>query len=244
MRAEHVRGVEASAEPGLDDGDVDLARGELGEGRGAERLKLRRLLRLRLRPDPLDRRLEVGLLTVDCDPLRPRADVRRDRRPDGQAFGEQQRLDRPRRRRLPVRADDVDRRTGGLRVAERGEQRPHPSEPEFLRPRAEGCEPGGAQPERASSSRRYRSRLALGLDHLGLRVRDELLVREHPLAALDLAAEALDLGGGVSVHLARSGRTTASKSRFSSPASSTTTPLRRNIAAASWTGRSASLSAA
>ena len=142
MTAEDVRRVEAAAEAGLDDRDVDLARRELGERGGADRLELGRALRLRLRPDARDRRLEVGLCAVDRDPLGPRADVRRDGRADRQTLGEEQRLDRPRRGRLAVRADDVDGREGELRVAERGEQRPHPPEPELLRPGAEARDPG------------------------------------------------------------------------------------------------------
>ena len=41
-RVEHVRRVVAAAEPGLDDGDVDLLRGELGKGRGGQHLELGR----------------------------------------------------------------------------------------------------------------------------------------------------------------------------------------------------------
>ena len=63
--AEDVRRVEPAAEPRLDDGDVDAARGELGERRGAQRLELGRALRLRLRADARERRLEVGRLAVD-----------------------------------------------------------------------------------------------------------------------------------------------------------------------------------
>ena len=48
VAAEDVRRVEAAAEPGLDDGDVDVTHRELGERRGAERLELRRFLRLGL----------------------------------------------------------------------------------------------------------------------------------------------------------------------------------------------------
>ena len=44
-RVEDVRRVEPAAEPGLDDGDVDLARGELGERGGGEHLELRRARR-------------------------------------------------------------------------------------------------------------------------------------------------------------------------------------------------------
>ena len=86
VRAEDVRRVEPAAEARLDDRDVDLARRELGERRRADRLELRRLLRLRLRPDARDGGLEVGLLAVDRDPLGPAADVRRDRRADGEPF--------------------------------------------------------------------------------------------------------------------------------------------------------------
>ena len=56
---------------------------------------------------------------------------------------EQQLLDRDRRRRLPVRPDDVDGRVGELRIAELGEQRLHPVEPEaVLGPGAQPGEPG------------------------------------------------------------------------------------------------------
>ena len=58
---------------------------ELRERGRAERLELRRLLRLGLGPDASDRRLEVDLLAVDGDPLGPGADVRRDRRADRRA---------------------------------------------------------------------------------------------------------------------------------------------------------------
>ena len=73
------------------------------------------------------------------------------------------------------------------------------------------------------------------------RVRDEALVREHLLAALDLLAQARALRFRVAVRLLRSGLTTASKiRRSSSPSSFGSTPLRRNITAASCTRSSAS----
>ena len=58
-RVEHVRRVVPAAEAGLDDGDVDLARGELGERGGRQHLELRRARRVR--PDARERRLEVGV---------------------------------------------------------------------------------------------------------------------------------------------------------------------------------------
>ena len=64
------------------------------------------------------------------------------RRADGEPLGEQQLLDRDRRGRLAVRADDVDRGIRVLRVAELGEERAHAVEPEAVaRPRAERVEP-------------------------------------------------------------------------------------------------------
>ena len=82
VRAEDVRRVEPAAEPGLDDGDVDVAGRELGERGRADRLELGRLLRLGLGPDASDRRLEVGLLAVDRIRSAQPADVRRDCRAD------------------------------------------------------------------------------------------------------------------------------------------------------------------
>ena len=134
------------------------------------------------RPRPRSRRP-----AVDADPLGPAADVGRDRRADRETFGAEQRLDRQRRGRLAVRADDVDRRIGELWVTERGEERPHPPQPEPLRPRRLGVEPGGwLAGEGIELTPVAGELLALGLDHLGLRVRDELVVREHALAPLDL----------------------------------------------------------
>ena len=88
-----------------------------------------------------------------------------------------------------------------------------------------------------------RELLALRLDHLGLRVRDELLVREHPLAPLDLAC------AGARSRRLRSRSTSSApggRRRRRSAARrprATATPLRRKIAAASWTASSACRSA-
>jgi hypothetical protein len=89
--------------------------------------------------------------------------------------------------------------------------------------------------------------LALGCDDRVGRVRDEPLVPEHALRARDLLPQPLDLGVAIAVRSdwTRSGRTTAAKIlRSSSEPSSTWTPLRRKICAASWTRSSAAASAA
>ena len=69
--ANHVRGVEATAEPSLHDGDVHATTRELGERRGGDRLELRRAEPFGGRPHACERGVEVGLLAVDGDPLRP-----------------------------------------------------------------------------------------------------------------------------------------------------------------------------
>ena len=189
------------------------------------------------------RRLEVGLVAVDRDPLGPRADVRRDGRADGEPLGEQERLDRPRRRRLAVRADDVDRRVGELRVAERREQRPHPAQPELLRPRAESdATQAVPSPSRFSAGRGHRARAgsaracrAPPRPPRASRSRRTSRSRASARRARPPCAAARSRPRRCRSTFARSGRTTASKIRFSSPSSSTRTPLRRKIAAASCT---------
>ena len=92
---------------------------------------------------------DVGVGAVDLDPLGPTAHVRRDVRADTKPRVTEERRRHQRRRGLPVRADDVDRRVRELRVAERGEQFSHAPEPELLGPRREALEP----PERVVSRR-------------------------------------------------------------------------------------------
>ena len=120
-RAEHVGRVVAPAEPGLDAANVDAARGELGEAppRSAPRTASRRRPRRRdgpVRAPARSRRRSV------VEPLGPAADMRRDVRAGRRSC---ERCG-ARRRRLAVRADDVDRVGTTLRVAERGEQLAHP----------------------------------------------------------------------------------------------------------------------
>ena len=132
-RADDVRGVVPAAEPCLDDGDVDACLGERVEGGGGDRLELRRTDALGCRANARQRRGEVRRQAVDPDPLAPRPHMWRERRPDGEAFGEQQLLDRDRSRRLPVRPDHVDGRVvRSCGSPSCGEQGLHPVEPEAV----------------------------------------------------------------------------------------------------------------
>ena len=82
--------------------------------------------------------------------------------------------------------------------------------------------------------------LALGLDDLGRRVRDEPLVREHPLRRARPPCAAARSRRRVAVDLAApGGRRPRRCARSSSEPSSTWTPLRRKICAASCTRSSA-----
>ena len=119
-------------------------------------------------PHARDRALEVGGLARRPDPLAPAARraarcTRRRAAPRARSSA----ADRPRRRRLAVRADDVDRRVGALRVAERGEQRAHPVEAELLRPRRERLATPGSVAEGIELAAVALELLALGLDDLG-----------------------------------------------------------------------------
>ena len=144
---EDVRRVEPSSQPGLDDRDVDSLLGELGKGRRGDHLELRRPRGVGL--DAGKRRGDVGVGSVDLDPLRPAPHVRRDVRARAKARVTEKRRGHQRRRGLPVRPDDVNRRVGELGVAEGGEQFPHATEAELLGPRREALEP----PERVVSRR-------------------------------------------------------------------------------------------
>ena len=156
-RVEDVRRVEPSAEPRLDDRHVHSCFGELGQRRSRQRLELGRADTLCRAAHVRDRVLEVRILPADLDPLAPAADVRRDIGARDQPFGPQQRRDHPRSRRLAVRAHNVDRRIGALRLAELGEERAHPPQSELLGPGRQALDPGmagGLAPGRGSSSHR------------------------------------------------------------------------------------------
>ena len=137
-RVEHVGRVEAAAETGLDRGDVDAGGGELRERRRGQHLELRRPQALGRGTNALDRAFEVCLGAADPDPLGPAGHVGRVVAARQKTLVRQRLLDRPRRRPLPVRADDVDRAVRALRIAELREQRDDPVEPEpVLRPGAQ-----------------------------------------------------------------------------------------------------------
>jgi hypothetical protein len=110
--------VEPSPQPGLDDGDVDLSVAELRQRGGGQRLELRRAELLRGRANPRDGPLEGGRITIQ--PLVPARDVRGCVSPGTEALGPEERRDRARRRRLPVRPDHVNRGIALLRVPEPG----------------------------------------------------------------------------------------------------------------------------
>ncbi len=150
-RAEDVRRVQPPAEPRLDHGRVDPLLGEVRERGGGQRLELRRTDPLRRGPDARDRAFEA--LRVGVEPLVPAGDMRRGVGPDPEPLGTEERRRQPRRRRLAVRADDVDRRERLLRIVELGEERVHPVEPELLGPRRERGDPGGGASPRSRSGR-------------------------------------------------------------------------------------------
>ena len=174
---------------------------------GRQRLELRRAEPLGRAPDAPDRALEVRLGAVDPDALAPAAHVRREVRAGAQSLAREQAsivrvaVDLP---FVPTTC------TAGsaLRLPELGEQRPHPLEPELLRPRASATRstrlpsPPAAQPARRAPRARAgsgrASRAPPPRPPCGA-LRDEPLVREHPLGARDLAAQPLDLRARVAV---------------------------------------------
>ena len=141
-RAQDVGRVVPSSEPRLDNRDLDARRGELGEGGRRQRLELRRLDRLRLPAHAIERGLEIGIPTADADPLGPGEHVRRGVGAREDSLGQEQRLGRASRRRLPVRADDVDRPEAAMRAPQSSQQVVDPSEAELLGPRTQRLEPG------------------------------------------------------------------------------------------------------
>ena len=219
MRAEDVRRVEPAAEPRLDDGDVDVALRELRERGRAERLELRRLLRLGLGPDAPDRRLEVDLLAVDV--IRSAHE-----RTCGETVA-------------PTDSPSASRSASIVRVAvdlpfvpttwiagyascgspSAAQQRPHPPEPELLRPRAEGCEPGGVLSLRGHRARAGSGRASRARPRPPRASRSRRTSRSRASArrARPRRGGARSRAAAFPFTFARSGRTTASKIRFSSP---------------------------
>ena len=73
------------------------------------------------RAQAADRGLEINVFAVDLDPFAPTRDMGRGVGADGEAFSHEEGGCPPRRRRLPVRADDVNCGVGALRLAELGQ---------------------------------------------------------------------------------------------------------------------------
>ena len=193
-RVDDVRRVEPAAEPGLDDRHVDAALGELGERGRGQRLELGRAERLRGAANARDGPLEARR---DHNPA-ARASRRRAatcRRPTRRPSAAEQRRDRPRRGRLAVRADDVDRRD--RRAAGRRAPRAARACARARTPPATGSSDAtqsvavdGLVAEGIELTAVALELLALRLDDLGGRLRGEPLVGEHPLGARDLLARA------------------------------------------------------
>ena len=118
----HVRGVPATQQPDLDDGDVDRGVGERAEGRRGEDLEVRgahagQHLEVGRGQDLLGERVVVDGLGVEGDALVHPLEVRAGVGADAQALGHQQPRDHLRRRALAVRAGHVDDRRGPLGIA-------------------------------------------------------------------------------------------------------------------------------
>ena len=249
---EHVRRVVAAAEPRFDDCDVDSRSGERGERRGGQRLELRR-------PDALGRRAarvrrprskSASSPSTRIRSLQPRRGAR-DRRADRRPSASRSCSIVTRRRRLAVRADDVDRRDTRLRIAELGEQRPHPLEPEAVRA-ATGSGSRASDAELTAVSRRARRARAGSARASRARPRRRRPARS-PRSARSracprrarspcAAARARPRGCRRRVPLRADDR--REDRRSSSASSSTRTPLRRKSCAASCTRSSASTSPA
>jgi len=137
-RTENVGRIVPPTETRLDNRHVDTCCRKLCEGCGGEHLELRRVETLGFGAHARNRRFEVSLFTAHTDPLAPPAHVGRDVRADGHTGVGEQRLDRASDGRLAVRPDHVNGRIAKLGVAEPGEERLDPLEPEaVLRPGAQ-----------------------------------------------------------------------------------------------------------
>ena len=208
-RGDHVRRVPAAAEPGLDHRHVDLARGQLGEGGGGQRLELRdAVVRGRRAVDErggvrgaLDRareRARLDVAVVDADPFGERDEVRRQVGADAQPVA----LRGSRRSSAPSRTCRSCRRRGSCRSGARAGRASSSAGAcgrarsacrtararagSARRPRA--IQRAAAAHSASSSARSRSSFVALGLDDGRRRLRDEALVRELALAARAISA--------------------------------------------------------
>ena len=140
-----VGGIQATAQAHLDHRRVDRLIGEEGEGRRSRQLEIRE-------PDPLVALLEdvgesrhvghrlgellgCGVAAQDAEPFFDRFEMGGYVRPGVQPVGEQEQSRHPCRRRLAVRAGDVDDRISLVRRAHRLDEQPDPLQPGLHSPR-------------------------------------------------------------------------------------------------------------
>ena len=253
-RVEDVRRVVATAEPGLDDGRLDVRIAERDERRRREHLELRRAEPFGRRPNGCERGLEVGLGAVDPDALRPRAHVRRQvrarrggpRRGGAPRSSASSSTCRSSRRRGSPRGPPAARRARrAARASARARNRP-PATARGSPARRASDTPavlGAEQLELAPVALELRS---LAVDHVRpARSRRSARSRACPRPARSPCARRARSASTSPVSRRRSGRTTAAKIRRSSSLpSSIATPLRRNTWAASLTRSSASCASA
>ena len=117
QRREHIRGIQPTTQTDLDNGDVHVPGGEVGERDGRSRLEEAGI-------DPLDVRFELGGPFRECiladrhavygDALNRGDEMGRRVQPYAPALRAQLVCDEGARRTLPIRATDVDRREMAL----------------------------------------------------------------------------------------------------------------------------------
>ena len=181
--------------------------------RGGQDLELRGSEPLGRRPDPRDCPFEVGLVSVHADPLGPAGHVRRvvsARRAAPRGAASPRSSSSSSLCRSSRRCGWTDRRAAGSPSSSssaRIRSSPNPSCGQGLSPST------NSTAERIELGPVLRQLVLLGLDDIRRRVLDEALVRQHPLAALDLLARAGRSRPPRRLSAFGRGRTTASKIR-------------------------------
>ena len=173
-RLDHVGGVQAPAQSGLERDRLHPALRERQQRGDGEHFELRRLAEFGGKTRDLGAHPHHGgredLLghgaSVDDDTLGPAGDVRREVRPRAHAVSAQQRLAVARRRRLAVGAHDVHDPVRVLRPAEAREQLAHALQPRPHAERGQRLEVGlPAERVRRRVHRRLRARRSRAVAH-------------------------------------------------------------------------------